>query len=256
VYIYLREEEYSFVKVLERFSHLERIQFLKDKKPILTKEELGSYMLNYNRLRIEKLPCLNNIPVFIKNNDVFIKDALSGVIFSNNYKIDKNFKSQMMYWNKCESLDKLNDERIVYYQNPTFRYHIDIPSNNTDDGYFEKSNTSQDVLLSEGIPVNLFGLAEKLMKTPIQEYNDAFVNVKLTLDGDLFLHNSLNEKFDRLKDFNPTTKNLCKILCGSKRNSVILNFYLKISDILKCPNPNDIWIDLLRYEMIDYGYFY
>ena len=32
--------------------------------------------------------------------------------------------------------------------------------------------------------------------------------------------------------------------------------FLKVSDVLASPDPENVYIEVLRYEMMDYGYFY
>lgn len=95
----------------------------------------------------------------------------------------------------------------------------------------------KDRLLSEGIVVAVCGLADRLSRLSL----DAYVEVRFQIDPDILGNEP--DAFRSTGDYGGSSK-------GSDR------VFLRVADILASPDPDHIYIDLLRNELIDYGYWY
>jgi len=95
-----------------------------------------------------------------------------------------------------------------------------------------------DALLSEGVVVSITGLGTLTSDAREEE----FVEVEIPIGGTLlFLDNS---KFRTQRAYNQPP---------SERTERI---FLMVADIRNSPNPERIFVDALRYEELDYGFYY
>ena len=94
-----------------------------------------------------------------------------------------------------------------------------------------------DALLSEGVVVSIAGLGGLLSNAS----DDDFVSIALPIDDDLLGLD--NGGFLAEKPYKVTSERAERI-------------FLKIADLRRSPDPQQIYIDILRYEELDYGFYY
>ena len=94
-----------------------------------------------------------------------------------------------------------------------------------------------DQLLSEGVVVSISGLSSVIQGLP----RDAFIQIVIPLDTSMLGIEQGN--FLSSKEYD---------LHSDQVDTV----FLKVADILDSPDPDHIYIDLLRHELLDYGYWY
>lgn len=95
-----------------------------------------------------------------------------------------------------------------------------------------------DALLSEGVVVHIVGLGKMLGNAS----GDGFFEIEIPLDASLLVLD--NPEFLTGKPYNRAT---------DQRSERI---FLKVSDIRRSPGPNQIFVNALRYEELDYGFYY
>ena len=94
-----------------------------------------------------------------------------------------------------------------------------------------------DALVSEGIVVSITGLDHRLANAS----DDDFVSIILPIDSALVCLD--NGDFLTRKPY------------GVEANRAE-QIFLKVRDIKQSPDPASIYIDILRYEELDYGFYY
>jgi hypothetical protein len=105
-------------------------------------------------------------------------------------------------------------------------------------GNYSGNVAVMDALLSEGVVVHIVGLGKILGNAP----DDGFVEIEIRVDESLLVLD--NPEFLTGKPYNGQT--------GERSEPI----FLKVSDIRRSPDPNQIFVDALRYEELDYGFYY
>lgn len=155
--------------------------------------------------------------------------AHSGIVFSNSPTLEEEYLSIFKYWNK----KKENiDVGAVYYQNTDYAYMVNLEEEGGE--VLEKPN--EDELLSEAYVVKL--------EIPALTNTTGFIEFIIGLDPWMFTEDGGMEVM-------PVNK-----LVDTIEGDAQFSFYLSVEEILASPNPNLVYIDLIRYEMLDYGYYY
>jgi len=95
-----------------------------------------------------------------------------------------------------------------------------------------------DTLLSEGVVIQIRGLGKILGNTS----DEGFVEIEIPLDESLLALD--NPEFLTGKLYDRAT--------GQRSERI----FLKVSDIRCSPDPDQIFVDALSYEELDYGFYY
>ncbi len=154
---------------------------------------------------------------------------LRGCIFEGAPNLPDKYSEIVRYW----SGDTMNvsTSGAAYFQCSLNEYMVDLGPDPVD------APVINDRLLSEGIVVAVCGLADRLVGVS----SDAYVEIRFPIDPDMLGNEP--DAFRSKGDYGRSSK-------GSDR------VFLKVADILASPDPDHIYIDLLRNELIDYGYWY
>jgi len=169
---------------------------------------------------------------------VSFPENLRGCVFENAPQLPPRYKEIIEYWSG-EPLNT-NAGGAVYYQNPLNAYTIDLSPLDAahEEGNYTGNVAALDALLSEGVVVCIVGLGNMLGDAP----DDGFVEIEIPLDESLLVldnpdfltgkaySRAIDERFERI--------------------------FLKVSDIRRSPDPNHVFVDALRYEELDYGFYY
>jgi len=163
---------------------------------------------------------------------------LRGCIFENAPHLPLHYKEIVKYWSG-EPLNT-NTGGAAYYQNPLNAYTIDLSpldaAHEADE--FGGDIAGVDALLSEGVVVHIAGLGKIVGNAPAE----GFVEIEIPLDDALLALD--NPDFLTGRPYDRST---------SQRSERI---FLMVSDIRQSPDPDQIFVDALRYEELDYGFYY
>lgn len=169
---------------------------------------------------------------------VSIPANLRGCVFEKAPHLPPGYKEIIEYWSG-EPLNT-NAGGAAYYQNPLNAYTVDLSPLDVaqEAGDFGGDVAGVDALLSEGVVVHIAGLGEMLGNASA----DSFVEIEIPLDDALLALD--NPDFLTGKPYDRST---------SQRSERI---FLRVSDIRESPDPDQIFVDALRYEELDYGFYY
>jgi hypothetical protein len=163
---------------------------------------------------------------------------LRGCVFEKAPHLPPRYKEIIDYWSG-EPLNT-NAGGAAYYQNPLNAYTIDLsPLEATNEsGNYSGNVAGMDALLSEGVVVHITGLGQTVGSAP----DDAFVEIEITLDESMLVLD--NPEFLTGKPYDRSS--------GER----VERIFLRVSDIRRSPDPDRIFIDALRYDELDYGFYY
>lgn len=240
--IYVTKEAMATLDAIRDLDYYSRCELSDDPETDVSNAE-GYFLKSDTKLKVATLP--DNADVVLRltpldpatyANHVSIPTELRGCLFEQAPHLPKDYAEIVRYWSG-ETVNS-NTSGAVYYQNPLNEYMVDLTC--LDDGFPDKKvgSVELDKLLSEGVVVTLTYLGALARNLQKNQYIEVLIPVEssmLGLEGDL-----RGDKRNYSK--NPGTR--CE------------RIFLKVDDIQNSPDPNAIHIDLLRYEMLDYGYFY
>jgi hypothetical protein len=199
----------------------------------------GYYLKNLSYLSVSVLPDGAHIALQLNAGaaDVSFPTELRGCIFERAPRLPPDYQSIIAYWSG--SLINSNADCAAYYQCPAQRYDVSLVALEASPALISRRNSTPqiDALLSEGVVVSITGLGGLLSDAA----DDDFVSVALPIDDDLLgLDNCgfLAEK---------------PYMATSERAECI---FLRVADIRRSPDPQRVYIDILRYEELDYGFYY
>jgi hypothetical protein len=158
----------------------------------------------------------------------------SGVIFSKAKGLPDGFKESISYWH--ERSESVNfDTGAVYYQNPAHEYMIDFRT--VAAGTASEHDEPEDEILTEGYVV-------KFNLTRIALPPDHVVELQIKVNAASFCHNEAG--MDLKAD--DSSQHL-------ESPDTLITVYVKTEDVLAAPS-RVVWLDLIGYSMLDYGYYY
>jgi hypothetical protein len=165
---------------------------------------------------------------------------LSMCIFSRAPGLPDKYAEIMAFWSRPAWTP--SDTGAKYYQNESHSYMVNLDSDDCDDeDVIENEDGTvtvlEDQLLSESIVVHI-----KELGRLIGEHNldpEQFIEIGIPIDPDV-----LSE------DGSPN------FLTYNKQSDRFDRIFLQVKDVMASPDPENIYIDLLRHEMLDYGYYY
>lgn len=169
---------------------------------------------------------------------VSFPENLRGCVFEKAPSLPPRYKEIIEYWSG-EPLNT-NAGGAAYYQNPLNSYTVDLSPLDAahEAGNYSGNVTTIDALLSEGIVVRIVGLGKMLANAP----DDAYVEIEIPLDESLLVLD--NPEFLTGKPYNRT------------RDQRSERIFLKVWDIRRSPDPDQVFVDALRSEELDYGFYY
>jgi hypothetical protein len=242
--IYVTEQALEVANVIKDLSQSERLALSDDPAASLSASE-GYYLKNANRLNLAALPpdalvgcrLTPDLPEVYERH-VSIPSNLRGCIFENAPKLPDQYATIVAYWSGPPVNSNISG--ACYFQSPEHSYMVDmsaLEAVNADDGDEAHASALIDDLLSEGVVVCITDIEPLIDDLSIHDY----IEISLPVDGMLGIE---PEDFCSTKPY-PT---------GPSRQYE--RVYLKVADILRSPDRNRIYIDLLRHELLDYGYWY
>ena len=157
---------------------------------------------------------------------------LRGCIFEDAPNLPEGYADIITYWSGASI--NLTTSGAAYFQCALNEYMVDLGP----DPVFEP--VVNDRLLSEGVVLAISDVS----KLTDSLSPDAYIEIRFPVDPAM-LGVEIDD-FRSIKDYSIDNAQ------GQHHDKV----FLKVADILQSPAPDRIYIELLRNEMIDYGYWY
>jgi hypothetical protein len=199
----------------------------------------GYYLKNLSHLAVSVLPEGAHIALHLDAGDsaVSFPAELRGCIFEHASCLPPDYHAIISYWSGTPI--NSNAGGSAYYQCPAQAYTVSLDALDADPDLINRriSTPLIDALISEGIVVSIVGLNSKLANAS----DDDFISIALPIDNDLVCLD--NGGFLTNQPYRTDTTRAEHI-------------FLKVADVRLSPNPGRIYIDILRYEELDYGMYY
>lgn len=242
--IYVTEEALATANAIKDLDYYERMSLSEDEENDLSRRP-GYYLKNANQLKIAVLSPNAVIARRLTPEDpvtyhrhVSMPTHLRGCLFEKAPNLPAGYAEIVTYWSGSPL--NTNTSGAAYFQNPQNEYMVDMTP--LDMAYVgekaEEASVLIDSLLSEGVVVSIRGVSSLVSDLSPDHFIEVSVPVDdsmLGIEPDDFLSEKTylpgpNEQYERI--------------------------YLKVAHILAAPSRDRIYIDLIRHELIDYGYWY
>lgn len=242
--IYTTKEAMATVLAIKDLDYYDRCSLSDNPATDLT-GKAGYYLKTGNMPRIAALPEDAQVVARVLMSDqatyamhVNIPTHLRGCIFENAPNLPPRYKAIIAFWSG-EPLNT-NAGGAAYYQNPMNSYTIDLSPLDVaiETGNYGGNVTAIDALLSEGIVVHITGLRTLTSHAS----DDGYVEVEIPIDEPMLCLDNPDLHSDR--NYNQLS------------DDRVERIFLKVKDIRASPDPDNIFIDALRYEELDYGFYY
>jgi hypothetical protein len=251
------------LKRLTKLDFYDVVDYIEEKKKNPLEFPNGFYLRD--TLSIKNLPEGSKVILVINKDN--IKDFISfpvslrGCLFEKGKNYPEGFVESLKRWNKIE---KAPDENSRYFQSELHKIDIGIEeTTRKHKGRIIDVNKAQDNLLAEGLCAK-FCIEINRIPIGVNPY-DSFVEIQLPIDKRLLWTDDEAENIScdyAIDLLYPSYEN--GEIKESSLETVEFNFdserieifYIKVEDIINSPVPNEIYMDLLDYQMIDYGYYY
>jgi len=199
----------------------------------------GYYLKSLSHLTVSVLPAGAHIALHLHAGDsaVSFPTDLRGCIFEHAPCLPPDYHAIISYWSGAPV--NSNAGGAAYYQCPSQTYHVSLAALDANPDLISSriSTPLIDALISEGIVVSIVGLNSKLANA----LDNDFVSIALPIDNDLVCLDNGGFLTDQ-----PHRTDTARAE----------HIFLKVADVRKSPNPNAIYIDILRFEELDYGLYY
>ena len=160
---------------------------------------------------------------------------LRGCIFEGAPNLPPKYIENIEYWS--HEVKTPEDFCAVYAQNPDNTYMVQLVEDEEGDTH------AVERFVSEGIVVHIKELKDLIDTHGLQP--EQFIEIGLPVDREVFgTEDGDTSMFDMDHQYKVVVAEGIEII------------YLKVEDVLKSPDPNSIYIDVLRHELLDYGYTY
>jgi len=242
--IYVTERALSVAHAIKDLTQSERLALSDDPATDLSTSE-GYYLKNANRLNLPALPpdaiigcrLTPDVPE-VYNRHVSLPSNLRGCLFSK-ANLPEGYAANVTYWSGLPV--NTNTSGACYYQCPENEYMVDMSAMEAviaGNGDAEEASALIDDLLSEGVVVCIRDVERLIDDLSIHHY----IEVQIPVDQ------MLGIEFDDFRSAKPYP---------TGPSQQYERVFLKVADILRGPDRERIYIDLLRQDlMIDYGYWY
>lgn len=231
--IYVAAEAYQTAKAIKDLDYYDRLNLSDemvgfDKRP-------GYHLKNANVLNLAVLPDAAMVidPCAIGRALSMSAPAnLRGCIFEGAPNLPDGYADIIAYWSGPSI--NLNTSGAAYFQCAINEYMVDLGA----DPVCEP--VVNDRLLSEGVVIFI----SEVSKLTEGLSPEAYIEIRFPIDPAM-LGVEIDD-FRSIKDY----------MVESAKGQLDDKVFLKVSDILRSPDPDRIYIELLRNELIDYGYWY
>jgi len=241
--IYVTKEAWETCQALKDLDYYDRCVLSDDPTTDPTGKQ-GYYLKNANKLNLAPLQDDADIVLRFLPDDtayskvVSIPASLRGCVFERSERLPSLYAASLHYWTG----DTLNSNvaNAAFYQNPAQAYQIDLgPLHANPDLFNQRQSTPEiDALISEGVVVCITGLGNLVADAA----TEAYVEIAIPIDDAMLGLD--NGQFLTGKDYD--------VHPGER----VERIFLRVSDIRNSPDPDRLYLDILRYEELDYGFYY
>lgn len=230
--IYVTTEAFATLQRIKDLDYYDRSLLIEEEPTIA--DAPGFYFKNAKKMDFAPLPSDANIAAVITadsapNVQLSFPTSLRGCIFDKAPYLSEHYAEIVTYWSG-ETFNPATSG-AVYFQAKLNEYCVDLGADALSDPVIN------DQLLSEGVVVSISGLSSVIQGLP----REAFIQIVVPMDTSMLGIEQGN--FLSSKEYD---------LHSDQVDTV----FLKVADILDSPDPDHIYIDLLRHELLDYGYWY
>lgn len=241
--IYVTAETFSVINSIKHLSHSERMLLSDDAETDLTNK--AGYFLKYgNQMRFAVLPASAIVGAVLTPDEpeiyhrhVAFPTNLRGCLFEK-APLPDGYGGIVTYWSGLPF--NSNTSGAVYYQNPQNEYMVDISALDAAEGEpvaVAAASLVMDKLLSEGVVVSIRDV-ESLTANLSTHH---FIELKVPVQPMLGIE---SDDFRSDKDY------------AADPSQQYERVWIKCADILCSPDRDRIYIDLIRHELLSYGYWY
>jgi len=231
--IYVTAEAYQTAQAIKDLDYYDRLNLSEETPNFNTRP--GYNLKNANNLNLAVLPdgamiidpCAIGRPLSMS-----APANLRGCIFEGAPNLPEGYADIIAYWSGASI--NLNTSGAAYFQCALNEYMVDLGP----DPVFEP--VVNDRLLSEGVVLAITDVSKLTEGLP----REAYIEIRFPVDPAM-LGVEIDD-FRSIKDYSIESAE------GLHYDKV----FLKVADILQSPDPDLIFIELLRNELIDYGYWY
>nr|WP_217346328.1 hypothetical protein [Noviherbaspirillum sp. L7-7A]MBV0880735.1 hypothetical protein [Noviherbaspirillum sp. L7-7A] len=204
----------------------------------------GYYLKNANKLKLALLPADARVGICLSPEDpitfrrhVSMPANLRGCIFEKAPHLPPRYADIVTYWSG-EPINA-NASGAVYFQNPLNEYMVDLAAiSDADDDLAVLAAAPVDRLLSEGIVVCISGVEDLISDLSLRH----FIEVRIPVSQDMLGVEPDDFRSDKAYDL--SAEQQCE------------RIFISVADIICSPDRDRIYIDLIRHELFDYGFFY
>ncbi|WP_313707164.1 hypothetical protein [Massilia sp.] len=234
--IYVTAETLATMTLIAPLDYYDRCLLSDDPATDPTRRE-GYYLKDLSFLSVSVLPDAAHIALQLNAGaaEVSFPTELRGCIFEGALHLPPDYQHIIAYWSGTPV--NADQECAIYYQCPAQRYEVPLAQMEASSVSINDWVQPIDALVSEGVVVSIAGLGTLLSDAA----DDDFVSVALPIDEDLLGLD--NGGFLAESEYNVTSGRVERI-------------FLRVGDIRHSPDPQRVYIDILRYEELDYGFYY
>lgn len=242
--IYITPQAMETATALRGLDYYDRCS-LSDEGAVDWTAKEGYYLKNADELNVAALPkdALIALRLHPESREEYAQHVslpanLRGCLFEKAPFLPDDYASIVRYWSGLPV--NANVSGAVYYQNPHNAYLVDLSALDEWERYDRGQTSTADVdaLLSEGVVISINGLGSLLKHV----LGDQYIEIVIPVDESMLGLD--NGSFWTDSEYDLGSKERCERL------------FLKVGDIHRSPNPDQVYIDALRYEQLDYGYHY
>ena len=204
----------------------------------------GYYLKNANKLKLSALPLNAKVGICLSLEDpitfrrhVSMPVDLRGCVFEKAPHLPDRYADIVTYWSG-EPVNA-NASGAVYFQNPLNEYMVDLAAiSDADDDQAVLTAAPVDRLLSEGIVVCISGVEDLITDLSLRH----FIEVRIPVSQDML--GVEPDDFRSNKAYDLSAEQQCE------------RIFISVADIICSPDRDRIYIDVIRHELFDYGFFY
>jgi hypothetical protein len=242
--IYVTVEAMATLDLIRGLDYYDRCGLSDDPQTEDVSQKAGYYLMSDTQMQVAVLPTGANIALKLTPFDqaiykrhVSLPASLRGCLFQHAPRLPDGYAAIVKFWSG-DTVSK-KSTGAVYFQPSQNEYMVDLSVLDTDlDPETPSELGGIDDLLSQGVVVHLNGLGALSLALQPDQFLEIQVPVYLPMLG------LEQESFRSTKDYPLDPSQRCETI------------FINIGDIRRSPNPDAIWIDLLRFESMDYGFFY
>ncbi len=230
--IYVTTEAFATLQRIKDLDYYDR-SLLIDEEPAIA-EASGFYFKNAKKMNFAPLPSQAIIAAVITADNackvqLSFPAELRGCIFEKAPYLPEHYAEIVTYWSG-ETFNPATSG-AVYFQCKLNEYCVDLGDDAMSDPVIN------DHLLSEGVVISINGLSSVIEGLS----RESFIEIAIPLDTSMLGIEQGNFLSSKAYDVH---------------SNQVDTVFLKVADILDSPDPDHIYIDLLRHELLDYGYWY